>query len=213
MKLEIKTPHKANLEQMPEIAELLLEQLEENKNTISRRDILKLTWTVPVVLAMAPPLEVLPGSGGTPPGDSEGLTPGLWKQINNENNDNKQGNDPSQNNWNQVTQNSDYTPASNYASTFGVTPSFDNNITLSEAVALKGGGEKALARHAAAGLLNASNPEINYPYTAEAIISMVQTAYQTGDFETPKNLLDAANNLGTNDEEGTSNTNNNKKKN
>lgn len=167
---------------------------------VSRRDVLKATWTMPVIFAVSPSLEVLAGSGPPSTTGDEGLTPGLWRQINNTNNDNGKGNDPSQNAWDGVTQaDPNITPTTKYSVVFGVQTSFGDNLTLGETAALKGGGEKALARHATAGLLNAVNPDINYPYTRQQVIQMVQTAYQTGDFETPKNLLDAANNLGVKD--------------
>jgi hypothetical protein len=59
-----------------------------------------------------------------------------------------------------------------------------------------GGGAKALARHATAALLNASNPAVHYPYTVTQVIFTVRLAYSSGDFETGKNLLAAANEVG-----------------
>ena len=50
------------------------------KGTISRRDILKASWTVPVVLAVAPPAAIAAGSGcpgqGSPSGPGACYRPG-----------------------------------------------------------------------------------------------------------------------------------------
>ena len=75
---------------------------------------------------------------------------------------------------------------------FGVDASFNPHMLL-DALGLGGGGESALARHAAAALLNAANPNINYQYTAAQVIAGVQNAYATGNFETFKNALELAN--------------------
>ena len=64
------------------------------------------------------------------------------------------------------------------------------------ALGLGGGGAKALARHATAALLNASNPTVGYPYTEAQVKQVVQAAYASGDFETGKNLLAGANEAG-----------------
>ncbi len=103
----------------------------------------------------------------------EGLTPGFWK--------------------NHVAEwaNTAYSPSQTFNSVFGVGP----GITLLEAVGAKGGGEKALLRHAVAAILNASHPAIDYPLTTAQIIAAVQNAYATGNFETAKNLLEGYNQL------------------
>ena len=54
----------------------------------------------------------------------------------------------------------------------------------------------ALARHAVAALLNASNPDVASDFTTAQVIALVQDAVASGDFETAKNLLAAANEQG-----------------
>jgi hypothetical protein len=83
-------------------------------------------------------------------------------------------------------------PADDFNTVFGVTAGFDPH-TLLDAVWLGGGGEEALARHAVAALLNASNPSVSYMYTPSQVIALVQQAYNTGDFETIKNMFEAQN--------------------
>jgi hypothetical protein len=79
-----------------------------------------------------------------------------------------------------------------FDSIFGVGP----DMMLSEALELKGGGEKAFLRHAAAAYLNAVNPEVNYFYTLADVHTMVNAAYVSGEFEIYKDMFDVANNLG-----------------
>lgn len=117
-------------------------------------------------LASIPPL----------PGGSEGCTPGYWKQ------------DHHFGSW------VGYRPDDDYETVFGVDASFQ--ATLLEALRLRGGGERALARHAVAALLNAANPEVDYFTTVLGVITLVQEAYASGDFESTKDLLDSENNLG-----------------
>lgn len=105
------------------------------------------------------------------PGGGQGCTPGYWKQ--------KQHFDS----W--VT----YKPGDWYNRVFEVR----YYKTLLKALATGGGGEKALGRHAVAALLNAANPDINYLYTVDEVISMVQQAYATRNFEGVKNLFEAQN--------------------
>jgi hypothetical protein len=52
-----------------------------------------------------------------------------------------------------------------------------------------------LGRHAVAALLNASNPDVSYYYSEAEVITLVQEAYATGDFETAKDLLEQQNEL------------------
>jgi len=60
----------------------------------------------------------------------------------------------------------------------------------------RGAASKDLQRHAAAALLNASNPDVNYFYTAGEVAEIVLNAYATKDFETARNLLKAQNDCG-----------------
>jgi len=114
-----------------------------------------------------------------PPRPAQGCTPGYWRQ------------DQHFDSWVPTG----YAPSDDYNTVFGVSASF-NPHTLLDAVWLGGGGEFALARHAVSALLNASSPDVNYIYSASDVISMVQAAYTSGDFETTKDLFDAANNAG-----------------
>jgi hypothetical protein len=109
----------------------------------------------------------------------QGCTPGYWRQ------------DHHFDSWVATG----YAPSDDFNTVFGVSATF-NPRTLEVAVALAGGGERALARHAVAALLDAAHPNINYAYTAAEVISGVQNAYSTGDFETFKSALDFANNAG-----------------
>jgi hypothetical protein len=108
---------------------------------------------------------------------AEGCTPGYWRQ------------DHHYDAW------TGYAPGDSFDTVFGVTASF-SPATLGNAVALGGGGENALARHAVAALLNAATPNLNYAYSSGEIIAGVQDAYATGEFEAFKDLLDKANNAG-----------------
>jgi cysteine-rich repeat protein len=64
-------------------------------------------------------------------------------------------------------------PADDFDTTFGV-DFFDPDITLEEAVNLKGGGIRKIARHGTAALLNALHPDVNYPLSASEVIAAVQ---------------------------------------
>ena len=70
-----------------------------------------------------------------------------------------------------------------------------------KALGAGGGGEKALGRHATAALLNVAHPNVSYLFTTNDIISMVQAAYASGDYESAKNLLAAQNESGCPDDQ------------
>ena len=109
------------------------------------------------------------GTGG------QGCTPGFWKQ-----------NHP--NTW------VGYKTTDTFDSVFGVT--YFGSLTLLEAAGLEGGGFNALARHATAALLNASNPNVSYDLSVTEIIKMVQEAFATNDPEPTKNVFAAFNESG-----------------
>jgi hypothetical protein len=128
------------------------------------------------------------------PGESEGLTPGFWK------------NHP--NCWVGYDPETDY-----FNDIFGVSVTINkvgkkpgnSNPTLMEALAAKGGVNEAkdeygaLVRHAVAALLNAAHPEVNYPLTETEIINSVANAINNVDMTDPeslKNMLDMYNNAG-----------------
>jgi hypothetical protein len=114
------------------------------------------------------------GDTPPPPGDFAGCTPGFWRQSQHFQY------------W------TGFDPSDLFADVFGV----DYPGTLLDGVWANGGGEHALARHAVAALLNAASPEVEYPYSVAQIISSVQAAFASGDFEGVKNAFEASNELG-----------------
>jgi hypothetical protein len=106
----------------------------------------------------------------------DGCTPGFWKQ----------------------SQHFEFwfgfSPNDSFDAVFGVDA--PGNLTLLQALELGGGGYKALARHAVAALLNASNPNVDADYGVDEVIALVQAAFQSGDFEPIKDQLADANEQG-----------------
>ena len=110
-----------------------------------------------------------------------GCTPGYWKQ------------EQHFDSW------TTYTPGQTFSAVFGCSitikwserrkPQEVTNPTLLQALQAKGGGESALARHAVAALLNATNPDVSYPRTEVQIKTMVCNALSGGDIEGTKNTL------------------------
>jgi hypothetical protein len=102
------------------------------------------------------------------------------------------------------------------AQTVGSVFSFGNcctslgNASLLSALSFKGGNDvcgaaQNLLRAAVAALLNASSPEVDYPFTAQQVITMVNGALQSCNRATMIALaseLDRDNNLGCNDANG-----------
>ena len=96
----------------------------------------------------------------------EGCTPGFWKQP--QHFDSWVG----------------FAPGDFYDTVFGVDATlvgFGNrptltNPTLLQALQAGGGGQNALARHAVAALLNASNPDVSSDFTTAEVIAIVQEA-------------------------------------
>lgn len=60
----------------------------------------------------------------------------------------------------------------------------------------RGSVSKDMQRQAAAAMLNADNPDVNYFYSSGEIAEIVLNAYATKDFETARNLLKAQNDCG-----------------
>jgi hypothetical protein len=110
------------------------------------------------------------------PTGGQGCTPGYWKQT--------QHFDswPSQ-----------YTPTQGFEPTFTV-DGYDKSLL--QALSAGGGGKVAFGRHAVAGLLNAASPGVNYKFTVAEVITMVQNAFATGNYDAAKNLLEAENESG-----------------
>ena len=112
-----------------------------------------------------------------PPGDA-GCTPGYWK--------------------NHLGSWAGYAPNASFNGIFGIGANwFPNSLTLLAALQQGGGGEKALARHAVAALLNAASAGVDYPLTTAQVIAGVQAAYNgTQEIGTVTNQLAGANELG-----------------
>ena len=109
-------------------------------------------------------------SGGT------GCTPGFWKN--------------STGAW----AGSGYSPSDNFDAVFGIT--HYGSLTLLEASGLNGGGFNALARHAAAALLNSGTAAIKYEFSTAQVIELVQEAVANNDPEPIKDTLVGANESG-----------------
>ncbi|MEJ8758050.1 T9SS type A sorting domain-containing protein [Pontibacter sp. H259] len=115
----------------------------------------------------------------------QGCTPGYWKQAQHFGN------------WE-----CDYVPTGPNATKFfdvfsGVTiyRGLNPDMTLLEALNLNGGKFQALARHAAAAILNACS-DINYQYSEAQVRAMVTTAFNSGNWSTAHNNLATANERG-----------------
>jgi len=109
-----------------------------------------------------------------PPGGGEGCTPGFWKNH--------------EEVW-PIALDTDFD------FTFG-RDVFDPNITMFDAVGLKGGQVNALSRHAAAAYLNALSPVVNFDLTSDQVISYFQAAIDSGDYNATKNMFEDLNELG-----------------
>lgn len=112
-----------------------------------------------------------------PPTGGEGCTPGYWKQE----------------------QHFDSWPvalSTTFLSVFS-SSTLAGDLTLLEALQLKGGQLNALARHAAAAYLNASSGDVEYGFTTGEVVDMVNAAFDgSADVEETKDALDEANNAG-----------------
>ena len=109
-----------------------------------------------------------------------GCTPGFWKQSHHFDS------------WP-----APYTPGSSFENVFG--RDVPGEPLLVEALRLKRGGLNALMRHATAALLNAASPDVAADPafdTPAEVIAAFQAAFDSGDFETTKALLEDSNELG-----------------
>ena len=123
-------------------------------------------------------------------GGGEGLTPGFWK------NHSIYGPAPLSG-WPETG----LSPDASYEAIFGVNVLGSETPTLLQALGTGGGGVEALMRHSTAALLNAANPYVDYYYTTAQIISMTQTAINSGNaatIESTKNLFATQNEMGAN---------------
>ncbi|WP_135466089.1 hypothetical protein [Crenalkalicoccus roseus] len=139
----------------------------------------------------------------------EGLTPGFWRQVHN---------------LAKVTLSEecqDYFGVSswgellnlNFKTVFGVSGTYtvgrttvSPDLKLSQAIAYEGGGDAgALLRHATAALLNDCAEEVNYAIPHDELITLVQTAWNSGQISQVaalKNTLEFLNELGLEEDEG-----------
>jgi hypothetical protein len=111
---------------------------------------------------------------GKEPPSGEGCTPGFWKTH------------PDV--WPIPTD-------TDFDTTFGRN-AFNPDITMLDATALKGGQLNALSRHAAAAYLNSISPVVNFDMSAAEVIAAFQAAFDSGDFNTTKDMFAALNELG-----------------
>ncbi|MDQ3957946.1 MAG: Ig-like domain repeat protein, partial [Actinomycetota bacterium] len=110
---------------------------------------------------------------------AQGCTPGYWKQ------------DQHFDSWTGVT------PSSSFEAIFGRPTAFPGNPSMLTVLRFDGAGLQALGRHAAAALLNANSPGVDYPFLSSEVIQMFQAAFDSGDpvlIEITKNEFDAASN-------------------
>lgn len=104
----------------------------------------------------------------TPPGFA-GCTPGYWK-----------------NHYSSWTP-TGYSPGDSFENVFSISY-YGSEYTLADAIWQRGGHMNRIARHGTAALLNASHPDVAYPYTVSEVLSLVWA--QNGD------ALEQANELG-----------------
>ncbi len=106
-----------------------------------------------------------------------GCTPGFWKQDHH----------------------LKYWPARNGPNQFfsvAFQTSMGEDLTLMETLKLRGGGDNALMRQAAAALLNAGSQQLEYRYTTTEVLEMFGQAVDSHSFEPVKDLYEAANSDG-----------------
>lgn len=88
-----------------------------------------------------------------------------------------------------------WTPEDSFETVFGV--ELPQAKTLLEALDADGAGMNALLRQGVAALLNANNPDVNYLYTQQQVIEMVQNAFTSGEYDATAGLFQTQNELGT----------------
>lgn len=130
-----------------------------------------------LILAVALLVPFVAQAGQVSACGEEGCTPGYWKQP--QHFDSWVG----------------YDPSDDFDTLFGI-DAFDPDVTLLEALELKGGKFNSLARHAVAALLNAANPDVDYPLSESEIIALVQCVDAGSDWESVKDTLEGFNESG-----------------
>lgn len=118
----------------------------------------------------------------------EGCTPGFWRQAHHY--EYWSGFSPDDT-WGGVFDD----PGSHSPPGRNPTP-FTASSRLGDVVELGGGEIFALARHAVAALLNASSPDVDYPLTVAEVVSLVNAALASEEYEVSKNQIEAYNELG-----------------
>lgn len=120
-------------------------------------------------------------------GGGEGCTPGYWRQRHHFDD------------W------TGYAPGDDLAGVFDIPADLElarperddpEDISLHDAVTLRGGGVNALLRHAVAALLNAASDDVSYDLTESQVISRVNDALADGEFEGLKDELETFNEQG-----------------
>ncbi|HMK08148.1 MAG TPA: hypothetical protein VK449_03860 [Anaerolineales bacterium] len=114
----------------------------------------------------------------TPTETFQGCSPGFWKQD-----------------QHLVDWPTPFAPEDDVAGIFGLAP-LEGDPGLLDALQTGGGGVQALLRQGVAGLLNAAHEAIDYRYTVEEVVSLVQAAFMTDEVEAVKDLLEAGNEAG-----------------
>lgn len=117
---------------------------------------------------------------GIDDGGGEGCTPGYWKQRHHFSSWTNPPADPA---------------TTTFFDVFSRVPT-SGDLLLVDALATGGGGERALLRHGAAAYLNAINPDVDFFFSAGEVIAMVQSAFDTGEFEATKDMLEYENEKG-----------------
>ncbi|MBK1693752.1 hypothetical protein CKO09_03215 [Chromatium weissei] len=111
-------------------------------------------------------------------GDSEGFSPGFWKTH---------AYSTDLNDWEPTG----YKAGDSVEAIFGI--ELRGTPTLLDALSAGGGGVNALLRQSVAGLLNASNANVDYKYSAAEVIQMTKAAVTSCNYTATKNLLEIEN--------------------
>ncbi len=125
-----------------------------------------------------------------PPPAGDGCTPGFWKN----NADKKEAVAwPEMPEADRTIEPGDALSSVGFA---GFTVLNGDATTFLDALNAQGGDEYALMRHAAAAVLNAAHPNVDYPLTVEEVVDAVNMALAGGDIEGTKDQLAGYNELG-----------------
>lgn len=112
--------------------------------------------------------------GKEPPGGGEGCTPGFWKNH--------------EDVWPIPTD-------TDFDTLFG-RDAYSPDITMLDAVNLRGGQLNALSRHAAAAYLNAESAVVDFDMTTAEVVATFQAAFDSGDYSSGQSTFVELNELG-----------------